>query len=231
MHEEFVIIQSLVILLTYWVNGLLAGLYWLADHWAAWLSLAIAVFSAVTIDGRDLAQAQANPTRYGRARNTPLRPRDVIVHPATLLIGLLWLVAAWITPSPVPTIGLAMWAGSLTPLWLPLGKRRALHKLRWWIGTYALLVLGFWALARFPLSPAQASAWSERLQAVGAGEALEFAIRAQFIPYVALIIWGVYPLTYFGYLAQQLSIHRTFLRDPRLSLVDRSRQLRTRGEA
>ena len=59
-----------------------------------------------------------------------------------------------------------------------------------------------------------------REAAVGAGESLESVLRAQFIPYIALIMWGIYPLTYFGYLLQQLMVQRTVLRSPFLSLAE-----------
>ena len=214
--------------LTYWVNGLLAIVYLVAAHWPAVAAWGVALYTALRVDSPAKQALATSAARYRRGR-TAVAPRRMF-DLTTLLLGTVWVAVAWVTPAPVPHIGLAMWAGTLIPLGLPAGQTRALHRLRWFIGVYALLNLGFFALARFPLSPAQAAAWSARLQAAGAGEALEFAIRAQFIPYVALVIWGVYPLTYFGYVAQQVGIARRFRHDPALTPAQRAHSLRFRDE-
>ena len=225
--DEFLL--NVQVALTYWANGLLAILYWLADHWPALTGLALAIVAAVFVDAPQARLAGEKPRRYDRGHVRLQRPTT---HLPTLGIGVLWALAAWITPAPVPYIGLAMWLGAIVaPLALPVGKRYLAHRLRWFIGVYAALCLGFWFINRFPLSPQQAAAWSERMQATGAGEALELAIRAQFIPYVALIMWAIFPLTYFGYLAQQLAVQRRFLISPFTSVQERIAAIRARGAA
>lgn len=215
----------------YTVNGLLAGLYWLAAHWAAWAALGVSLAAAVLLDEPAARDVLTRARRYDR-EETRLGQRRLTAHWPTVLLGLAWLAAAWVSPSPLPVIGLALWIGALVgPLCLKFGQRKALHRLRWFIAVYTALVLGFWLLVRFPLSPAQAAAWSERLQATGAGEALEWSIRAQFIPYIALLLWAIFPLTYFGYLAQQLSVQRRFIVSPRASAAERITSFRARGEA
>lgn len=219
--------EGLIVTGTYWLNGLLAVVYWLGEHWTALASLALAGAAILLID---LPQAQETGTRelrYGRGQRRLYRP-TAFLTPA--LLGLLWAGAAWITPPPVPYIGLVMWLGAiLAVMALPLGKRALIHRLRWFIGVYALLALGFVILARADLSPQQAAAWSEHVQAAGAGEALEWAVRAQAIPYVVLILWFVFPLTYFGYLAQQLALQRRLLVSSFRSVADRIHDLRARG--
>jgi len=210
-------------ILLYILNGLLAVVYWLADHWPAWAALALADAAAWLFGS---VAPEATLRRDGRTAARPVRRW----HVPTLILGGGWWLAAYLTPAPVPYIGLAMWAGVLiAPACLPYGQRKAMHRLRWFVAVYAGLVLAFWILVRFPLSPAQAAAWSERLQAAGAGEALEWSIRAQFIPYVALLMWAVFPLTYFGYLAQQLSVQRRHLTSPWLTVAQRMAQVRDRG--
>ncbi len=213
---------------TYWINGLLAGLYFLADHWAALGGLGLAALSAFLLDRPQAQLAGERTLRYGRGTTQLSTPT---VHLGVLLLGLAWTAAAWMTPPPVPYIGLSMWLAALiAPLALPLGRRHIAHRLRWFIGIYTALVFGFWLLVRFPLSPDQAAAWSERLQSAGAGEALEWSIRAQFIPYIAVLLWAVFPLTYFGYLGQQLAVQRRLLVSPWQSVEARLAELRARGD-
>ena len=138
--------QTITITLTYLLNGLLALLYWLAAHRAALGGLALAAASTCLLDAPQARHSGTLPRRYERGSAHLTRPA---LHLPTLALGLLWTLAAWITPPPVPCIGLAMWAGALlAPLALPFGKRKALHRLRWFIGVYAALVLAFWLLAR-----------------------------------------------------------------------------------
>ncbi len=221
--------DSLVIALIYWLNGLLAVSYWLAQHWAALAGLLIAALTALLVDAPQARLAGHKPRRYGRGSVAQQHPA---VHLSTLGVGALWAGAAWITPAPVPYLGLLMWLGAwLAPLALPLGRRYLAHRLRWFIAVYAALCLGFWLVARFPLSPQQAAAWSARMQATGAGEALNFAIRAQFIPWVALLLWAVFPLAYFGYLFQQFAVQRGSLISPLTPIQERIAHLRARGDA
>jgi hypothetical protein len=222
-------VEQLYPVAIYWLNGLLALLYWLGEHWAALAALVVALLSARLLDAPQAQLAGARPRRYDRGQTQAAPP--TLDLPVALL-GLVWTVVAWITPAPVPYIGLAMWLTALgANLALPLGKRYLIHRLRWFIGLYAALVLGFWAIVRTPLSPAQAAAWSEKLRAVGAGEALEEALRSQFVPYLALLIWAILPLTYFGYVAQQLATQRRLLVSPWTSVQQRIADLRGRGEA
>ncbi len=214
--------------LIYTGNGLLALLYGLADHWAALAALGLAAAGLYLVDAPLGRAAGGRSLRYGRGATQLARPALV---PGGWLPALLWLLAAWFTPAPVPLIGLGMWLAALAvPLALPLEKRYLVNRLRWFIGVYAALALGFLLLARHPLTFAQAAAWSERLQTTGGGEALEWAVRAQFIPYLALVLWVVYPLTYFGYVAQQLATQRRLLVAPWQSAAARLAAVRARGE-
>lgn len=214
--------------LTFWLNGLLAFLYWLADHWAALTAFLVALATIALVDEPLARQAGDRPGRYGRS---VYRTRTTKAYLPTFGLALAWLVAAWITPAPVPFIGLAMWIVALvTPLAMPLGKRYLVHRARWFIGVYTALVTAFLFVVRRPLAPQQAAAWSEHLQAAGAGEALDWAIRSQFVPYLALLIWAIVPLTYFGYILQQLAVQRRLLVAPWNSASDLIAAMRARGE-
>jgi hypothetical protein len=223
------VLRDAQVALTYWTNGILAVLYWLLDHWPAIGGLVLSLVATTFVEAPQARLAGNKPRRYDRG--TVQQHRRITTHWPSLSIGILWAVAAGITPAPVPYIGLLMWMGAIVaPLALPVGKRYLAHRLRWFIGVYSALCLGFWLINRFPLSPQQAAAWSERMQAAGAGEALELAIRAQFLPYVALLMWAIFPLAYFGYLTQQLAVQRRFLISPFTSVQDRIAAIRTRGE-
>jgi hypothetical protein len=218
-------------ILIYWLNGLLAALYWLVDHWPAGASLACALAIARWIERPHVTPTLAAPGRYGRAPRVPRRQRWAALQPhlGTLGLAAAWTLVALTTPAPVPVIGLAMWlAALLAPLSLPFAQRPVVHRLRWFIGAYTALVAAFRLLARHPLSPAQAAAWSNQLRSVGAGEALDQALRSQFLPYLALVIWGVLPLTYFGWVVQHLGVQRHLLRAPWRALPRRLADLRTR---
>lgn len=214
--------------LIYWLNGWLALLYWLIDHWPALASLALAGACYWFIDARLGRTAGERSLRYGRGQVQLARPALTF---AVWLPALAWLVTAWIVPAPVPIIGLAMWAAALIlPLALPLEKRFLVHRLRWFIAIYAGLGLGFWLVARYSLSLTQAAAWSEIFQAAGSGEALGYTIRATAAPYLALILWVLYPITYFGVVGQQAMQNRTLLVAPWHSDQRRIADVRARGE-
>lgn len=226
MNEFFCGVHTALI---YWTNGLLAVLYWLSAHWPALAGFLASLLAIFLLDGPQAKLAGQKPRRYDRGA---VQHQRATVHLPSLGIGLLWLVAAWITPAPVPHIGLLMWVGAiLAPLSLPIGRRNLTHRLRWLIAVYAALCLGFWLVNNFPLSPEQAAAWSERMQVTGAGEALELTIKAQFIPYLAILMWAILPLSYFGYLFTQLSKQRRFLISPFTSVQDRIAAFRARGVA
>ncbi len=219
---------ALKIALIYTLNGLLAFVWWLLDHWPALVSLALAGVCLLLVDGH-LARG-AGQRRLRHARGTVQLARAWAV-PSAWIPALLWTLTAWLLPPPVPYIGALMWLAALVvPLSLPFEKRFLVHRLRWFIALYAALGLGFLLLARYPLTFAQAAAWSQRLQAAGSGEALEWVVRAQFIPYLALILWVVYPVTYFGYVGQQLFNQRRLLVAPWQSVATRMAVIRARGE-
>lgn len=228
METDRLILTGLT-LATYWLNGLLAALYWLADHWAALAALAVAAAMIWLVDGALSRQAGQRARRYERG-TVNLAARSP--HLVPLGVALAWTLAAWITPPPVPQIGLAMWVGALvTPLTLPLGKRHIGHTLRWLIAGYTALLLLFWLAVRFPLSPTAAAAWSERLQTLGAGESLDWAIRAQIIPYATLLIWYIFPASYFGLIFQQFATQRRLLVNPWATVAERLAAWRNRGDA
>jgi len=215
--------------LIYWLNGILALTYWLAAHWAALASLLPAGACVWLLDGHLTRVAGERSRRYGRGVVQLARTG---FSPASWLPALLWLLAAWLVPAPVPYIGLAMWLAALIlPLALPLEKRFLTHRLRWFIAAYAGLGLGFWLLARYSLSMTQAAAWSQLFQAAGSGEALGWSVRSTAAPYLALILWVVYPLTYFGVVAQHALQNRGLLVSPWLSAQQRLADVRARGEA
>ena len=212
----------------YGLNGCLALTYWLGAHWTALASLLPAGACYVLLDTNLARTAGERSRRYGRGVVQLARPG---IAPATWLPALLWLVAAWLVPAPVPLIGLAMWIAALIlPLALPLERRFLIHRLRWFIAAYAGLGLGFYLLARYSLSMPQAAAWSALFQTAGSGEALGWSIRTSVAPYLALILWVIYPLTYFGIVAQHALQNRGLLISPWQSAQQRLAAVRARGE-
>lgn len=226
--ETTALTLTLVTLATHWLNGVLASLYWLGDHGAVFAALGVALLLAELVEGGQGRQAGTRDRRYGRG---PVNQASWQRYVIPVGVALFYTGAVGLTPAPVPQIGLAMWlAALLLVAALPLNRRHVGHTARWLIGSYAAVLYLFWLIVRFPLSPTAAAAWSERLQTIGAGESLDWAIRAQLIPYVTLLIWGILPISYFGFIAQQFATQRHLLVDPFKTVAQRLADWRARGE-
>ena len=64
----------------------------------------------------------------------------------------------------------------------------------------------------------------------GDAAALFSTLQDGLMPYAALVVWVMYPLGYFGMIAQRFAVNRGSLLKPSGTSEDYIRDLRTRGE-
>jgi hypothetical protein len=215
--------------LVLFANGLLVMLYWLWAHAPVVLCWPLAVGVALLLDAEAARRAGHRPRRYDRGAAQRESPTSYL---GTAALALVWTAVGLAAPAPIPFIGLAMWLCLLVvPLAVPLEREQLLGRMKWMLAVYAAAVAGFLLLLRSQLSPAALMAWSQRLGQPGGGEALAGAVVSSVVPYAALMLWVVGPLMYFGYVAQRFAVHWKTRVNPWLTVEERIRQLRGRGEA
>ncbi len=209
-------------------NGFLAILYWFYDHALVALTWPLAGAALVFLDGEIARQAGHRARRHGRGK---VQQESASVYLGTVGLAAAWTAVGLVSPSPIPMIGLAMWATLLlTPLAIPMERAQMLSRLKWMVGVYTASVAGFFLLMRSELSPQALAAWSRNLGQPGAGAALEAAVVGSVTPYAATVLWVIGPLMYFGYVAQRVAIHSNTRVSPWMTVEGRIRQLRGRGE-
>ncbi len=219
---------SIVDGLTLMGNGFLAFLYWFWDHALVALTWPLAAGGLVFLDGEIARQAGHRARRHGRGK---VQQESGSVYLGTVGLAAAWTVVGLISPSPIPLIGLAMWATLLlTPLAIPMERAQVLSRLKWMLAVYTAAVAGFFLLMRSELSPQALAAWSRNLGQVGSGAALEAAVIGSITPYAATVLWVIGPLMYFGYVAQRFAVHSKTRVSPWMTVEARIRQLRGRGE-
>jgi hypothetical protein len=145
----------------------------------------------------------------------------------SLVTILVWGLAAALSAPPIPLIGMAMWLGSLISLRLiPQERENLLFRQKSMIAVYGLLAIALrLALSYTPDVERMA------LLLRGRGEAglLFDSLRDGLLPYVALVMWVMYPLGYFGLIAQRFAVNRGSLLSSGTP-EDVIRALRNRGE-
>jgi len=209
-------------------NGFLAVLYWLWDHLSIALTWPLAATIALFLDGEVARRSGHRARRHGRGN---VQRESVASYLGMAGLAVVWTMVGLASPSPIPYIGLAMWAGLLvTPLTIPIERDQILSRLRWMLSVYTAAVAGFFLLMRSELSPQALAAWSRSLGQPGGGEILEGAVISSITPYAATVLWVIGPLMYFGYIAQRFAVHSKTRVSPWTSVEGRIRQLRGRGE-
>jgi hypothetical protein len=211
--------------LIYLANGLLVVFYFLWSQGPLLLALVCAATVAAHYDRQTRRVAGERVRRYGRGRQTHASYRPYWETGAA--IGL-WLLASILSAPPIPFIGALMWLAFVVALWLiPQERESLLFRQKTMLVVYALIALVMRAFLTYSPDPG-------RLAAVmgGRGEAagLFSTVRDGLTPYAALIVWVMYPLGYFGMIAQRFAINRGSLLKPRGTVEDHVRDLRTRGE-
>jgi hypothetical protein len=221
MDWETAINHSLI----YLANGLLAIFYFLWSNGPLLLALLCAVIVALVFD-RPLRRTTGDRVRrYGRGQQAQASYRP---YWETALAAGLWAVASLLSAPPIPLIGGLMWLSFVLALrYIPQERESLLFRQKVMLAAYALLAITMRAV--FSYSPDVS-----RLAAVmgGQGEAADLfsTVRDGLMPYAALVVWVMYPLGYFGMIAQRIAVNRGSLMKPRGTPEDFIRDLRTRGE-
>jgi len=211
--------------LIYLANGLLAVFYLLWSQGPLLLALACAGIVALAYDRQTRRLVGERARRYGRGWQVRASRRP---YWETLGAIGLWLPASFLSAPPIPLIGALMWLAFVVALWLiPQERENLLFRQKTMIATYALAALVMRAFLAYSPDPTRLAAMvGGRGQAVG----LFSTVRDGLTPYAALIVWVMYPIGYFSLIAQRFAINRGSLLNPRASVEDLIRALRTRGE-
>jgi hypothetical protein len=220
------ILNFLVSVPVWLVNGVLCVLYWLAGHVAEALALLLGLVIAFGIDPTVQGRASERPRRYERGGVQTAVPAATYF---TLGVLLLWLVVSAISKYPIPAIGAAMWFVGLISI-LAVSEER-INQL-WWVKTgvlvYAVLVL----LLRFGLQTLQVTNpadWASVLGSSADAQAVLDHTRANVAMIGMLFVLVLYPV---GFAAMLLN---RFIRNPKplyniwAEAGDVIRRLRTRS--
>lgn len=220
--------QAIVDVLVLTANGLLVVLYWIRDHLPVVLSWPLAATVTVLLDSSVVRKAGHRARRYGRGQ---LQQASWTSYLFTPLLAVFWTVVALVAPAPIPSIGLGMWTCLLiAPLMIAPERDHLLQRLRWFIAVYAVATTGFLILLRSRLSAAALAGWSRALGEAGGGEALAGLIFSSIVPWAAVLLWVILPLTYFGYVAQRFAMNWRTKVSPWDTIERRIARLRGRGE-
>jgi len=216
--------QALEPHLVVWANGFLTLAYWTWDHAALLVALACGVLVLLTHDRAVQRTAGDRALRYGRGVRVQASYRSQIESLATILI---WSLAALLSAPPIPLIGAVMWLCFLVSLRLiPQERENLLFRQKSMIAVYGLLAIAL----RLALSYTP-DVERMTLMLDGRGEAglLFDSLRDGLMPYVALVLWVMYPLGYLGLIAQRFAVNRGSLLSSGAP-EDVIRALRHRGE-
>jgi hypothetical protein len=209
----------------WWVNGLLAVLYWSLEHLAELAALIAGVAILLGIDPVVQQRASQRPRRNERGEVLTSRLNAQYLTLASLLA---WTLVSLTSRFPVPLIGACLWwVGLLAILAVPEERFNQL----WWAKTGILVYAGLVLLLRFGLvvlnqvSPADwAAVVGSRLDA----QTALTSTRGNIAAIGMLFVFVIYPLGYIGLLLNR------FLRNPKplynlgLEAGDVLQRLRTR---
>ena len=210
---------------TYLANGLLAVFYCLWSNGPALLSLLGAAGVLLVYDRQERRVVGDRVRRYGRGERIQASRRS---HGLTLVTAASWTVAALLSAPPIPLIGASMWVAFLVALrYIPQERSQLLFRQKTMILGYALIALAMQAL--FSYSP-DLSRLAAVMGSRGDAAALFSTLQDGLMPYAALVVWVMYPLGYFGMIAQRFAVNRGSLLKPGGTAEDYIRDLRTRGE-
>jgi hypothetical protein len=190
----------------WWVNGVLAMLYWSLGHLAEVATILAGSGILLGIDPVMQGRASQRPRRHERGDVQTAPPNAQYF---TLAVMAIWILVSLSSRFPVPLIGACLWwVGLLAILAVPEER----FNLLWWVKTgimvYAVLVL----LLRFGLvvlnqvSPAD---WAAVVGSQSDAQLVLSSTRGNIATIGMLFVFVIYPLGYAGWLFNR------FLRNPK----------------
>ncbi len=212
-------------ILVVWANGWLAAAYWILDNAALLIAVACAVWIASHHDRYVQRVTGERTLRYARGSRVVASHRSAYETLATLIV---WACAALVSASPIPAIGAVMWLTFILALHLiPQERDNVLFRQKVMIAIYALMVIAFRLAMSYSPDPDQLL---RMMGGQGDAAAVFATVRGSLMPYAMLILWVMYPLGYFGMIAQRFLVNRGSLFKARRDVADVIGDLRTRGE-
>ncbi len=208
-------------------NGLLVIGYYLFDHLAFLLVLALSIVWIALVERGLMAASGFTPPRGGKP--SPSRP----VSPMPLILGtvaaLTSLMAVAIYPSPVREIMVAMWfTGIMVILALPSHRWESVPNVRLFLLGYALLLLLFRPLASWTQN-ADPYAWAKVFGSTGEAQQALSQGRSLAMTMFTWLSWFAVPGGFFTWTFQRLAALGFSLVDPRATAAEIVQQIRARG--
>jgi hypothetical protein len=188
------------------VNGILVPLYWLAGHIAEVLSLTFGLGIAFFFDPPIQKRATGQPRRYERGIVQTAAPTATYF---TLVILGFWLVVSAISKYPIPAIGAAMWFVGLVSI-LAVAEER--FNQLWWVKTGILVYVVLVLLLRFGLQALDGTSPADWASVIGSSADAQVVInqtRSNVAMIGMLFVLVLYPI---GFAAMLMN---RFIRNPK----------------
>lgn len=215
----------LLALPVWWINGVLAMLYWLLAHLSEFTALLAGLAILLGFDPMLQQRASQRPRRQGRGEVQTARPNAQYFTLGTLLA---WLLVSLSSRFPVPLIGACLWwVGVVGVLAVPEERFNQL----WWAKAGIFVYAGLVLILRFGLAVLGEVSPTDWAAVVGSRLDAQVALtstRGNIATIGMLFTFVLYPLGYTGMLLNR------FLRNPKplynigLEASDVLQRLRTR---
>jgi len=191
-----------------WANGFLSVAYWCWDNAPLLVAAVCGLVVLFVYDRTSQRLAGDRAMRYDRGVHVQASYRSQIETSLTLLV---WCIAVALSAPPIPLIGMAMWLAFLVALKLiPQEREGLLFRQKTLIAVYGLLAIALRLALSYSPDVERVSA---TLSGRGDNAMLFDSIRDGLLPYIALVMWVMYPLGYFGMIAQRFAVNRGSLLD------------------
>jgi hypothetical protein len=200
------ITETLLAIPVWWINGVLAMLYWSIGHLAEIISILAGIAILLGIDPLVQKRASERPRRHNRGG---VQTASLNAQYFTLATILAWILVSLSSRFPVPLIGACLWwIGLLGILAVPEERFNQL----WWAKTGVLIYSGMVLMLRFGLivlnqvSPAD---WAAVVGSRADAQVVLTSTRGNIATIGMLFVFVIYPLGYTGLLLNR------FLRNPK----------------
>jgi hypothetical protein len=203
--------RFLLNLLIYVLNGFLATVYFLVDHWTLLISLFCGSVVLLVFDRLVQQIAASAPTRQGQRPPVRVSRNHQIL---TAVAAAIWLIAGSVFPTPVPQLGTVMWLATVAALvLLPADQYDVLWRGKMAVIAYSLVLLGFKVFAVWSLHTDPRD-WAIIIGSVEEAQRVVASSRGVLLSIASYVSWFAIPAGYLVYLFQRLSVHPMSLRDP-----------------
>lgn len=200
------IIETLLAIPVWWLNGVLAMIYWAIGHTAEILAILAGAVILFGVDPIVQRRASERPRRHERGGVQTSAPNAQCFTTVTLL---LWVIVSLVSQFPVPLIGACLWWIGLLGI-LSVSEER--FNQLWWAKTGILIYTGMVLILRFGLtvlnqvSPAD---WAAVIGSRADAQVVLTNTRGNIATIGMLFVFVLYPLGYAGLLLNR------FLRNPK----------------